>query len=93
MSSSGSCFHAKLGSKSMADTELEQMAREVVSVYEGVTITGDWPQLSIPIVALRAALWRIDGVTPPLDEAPRPTPRHGLRWYTESQDEEWWGDA
>jgi hypothetical protein len=49
-------------------SELEQMAREVVSVYEGVTITGDWPQLSIPIVALRAALWRIDGVIPP-DEA------------------------
>jgi hypothetical protein len=72
-------------------SELEQMAREVVSVYEGVTITGDWPQLSIPIVALRAALWRIDGVIPP-DEA-RPLPQHGSRWYTESQDEEWWGDG
>ena len=45
-------------------SELEQMAREVVSAYEGVTMTGEWLQLSMPIVALRAALWRIDGVIP-----------------------------
>jgi hypothetical protein len=27
------------------------------------------------------------------DRSARPMPQHGLRWYTESQDEEWWGDA
>lgn len=37
-------------------SEIRKAAREVVSVYEGVTSSNDWMALVMPIVRLRAVL-------------------------------------
>jgi hypothetical protein len=37
--------------------------------------------------------WAAGALPGPHGRSARPMPQHGSRWYTETQDEEWWGDA
>lgn len=47
-----------------------ESVREVIAAYEAATVSGDFLSLAMPIVRLRAHVWRLDGVITEADDRP-----------------------